>query len=403
MALFKRNFNKNAKNRPIEARDYVSYSDVITAKNGTAFADLDRIASEFASLNYSIFTTNKKEKVKKHPLYSVLRQPNLEMRHYLFFYQSAKDYYNGGCYWLKVFVAGELISLFRLNPKEVTKFRDENNILKFKYNGKVYSQKEIVYIPSRFEYSTIDGGKSIFVAVKSVFDTANSMETYTQNSFVNGVVGKRMKLNIEKAYPNATPEQIKDLKSQWQKEYSGVENAGKPIIEIPGIEYSQMEGTVTDNRAAELSENRKLIKESVDAVFQMPSESFDTEKYFIFLNEFAIKPLACQFQDAINSLLDEDKFYFEFDYNGMLKVSLSTRVETEIKQINNGLLSLDEARALENRPPIEAGNTHFMPVNMMPWTEEIKKAYMAKQKNEASKTDPTDANTQHLPQGDDKQ
>jgi hypothetical protein len=75
-------------------------------------------------------------------------------------------------------------------------------------------------------------------------------------------------------------------------------------------------------------------------------------------------------------------------------------------------LSLNDVLAKENMQPIEAGDTHFMPVNMMPWNDEIKAAYMAKQKKEIAQTgdasggdvtDPTDPDTLHIPQGDDKQ
>lgn len=47
-----------------------------------------------------------------------------------------------------------------------------------------------------------------------------------------------------------------------------------------------------------------------------------------------------------------------------------------------------------------------MPVNMMPWNSEIKDSYMAKQKQVAQESqinNPLDENTQHIPQGDDKQ
>lgn len=411
MALFKRKLNKNAKNRPYAASDFFHSSMIQTTINGTAFACIDRISSEFASLNFAIYDKKTKQKVAKHPLYDVLKEPNLEERHYNYFYQSGIDYYNSGCYWFLVRIADEIVSMFRLDPKAVTKFRDENNRLRFQYKGKVYSSKEILYIPSRFNYSTLYGGKSIFEAVASVFDTANNLEAFTQNSFLNGVVGKRWMLNIEKAFPNATPQQIKDLKDSFQREYTGINNVGRPIIEIPGVTYGQMEGTTTDNRAAELIENRKYQEHEISKIFGIPEEMLsgmnantNIENVFVMFNEFALRPMASQFQDAINSLLDETRYYFEFDYNGIMKVSLSSRVDSYVKQINNGLLSIDEARAKENLGPVEAGDTHFMPANMMPWTEEIKNAYMAKQKNEANQiNNPTNENTQHIPQGDDKQ
>ena len=185
----------------------------------------------------------------------------------------------------------------------------------------------------------------------------------------------------------------------------GAQNASRPLIKQKGIEYSEL-GSAGDNRGAELKDNRQFQRDLVDSVFHLPSESYDIEKYFLFFNEFALRPLIEQFQEAINSLLDEDKYYFEFDTNGVMKSSLQQRIDAYQKEISTGILSLNEARKKENLPPVEAGDTNFMPVNMMPWNEETKKAYMAKQKQIANGdggTDPLDPDTQHIPQGDDKQ
>ena len=112
--------NKNAVNLPEYVRDYVASTIYNTSINGTAFACIDKIASEFASLNFAIYNASDHAKVKRHFLYAVLKEPNLEERHFNFFYQSAVDYYNGGCYWLIIRNPDkEVVSLFRLNPQEV--------------------------------------------------------------------------------------------------------------------------------------------------------------------------------------------------------------------------------------------------------------------------------------------
>ena len=401
MGLFKRKINKNAANQPRIVKDYFPSSIGVTGLDAYAFAAIDRIASEFASLGFGIYNTKDKQKTKKHSLYEVLKEPNLDERHFNFFYQSAIDYYNGGAFWLIRRYEGEVVSLFRLNPSQVVITRNANtNKREFLYNGRIFTNKEVIYIPSRFNYSTLTGGKSIFDSVPSAFSTSRKIEEYAQKTFDNAI-GKRLVVDIS-ALGDLTDSQITQLKEDFNAKYTGVENAGRTLFKKKGFEYSEIGSDTKQN--VELADNRKIQKANIDNIFQMPSESFDTEKYFTFLNEFSIKPLAMQFQDAINSLLDEDKYFFEFDYNSVMKVSLTQRIDSYIKQINNGILSLDEVRAKENLSPIEAGETHFMPVNMMPWNEEIKSAYMAKQKSIAEQTtNPLDEDTQHIPQGDDKQ
>lgn len=414
MGIFTRRINKKAQNQPEVVHDFYPSSSFFDKKDGTAFACVDRIASQFAMLNYGIYDAKTKQKIKRHPLYSVLKEPNLSERHFNFFYQSVKDYYNGGVFWLKAKYDGEVVSLFRLNPSAVVVDMDATTRQRiFRYNGKIFTQDDILYIPSRFDYNPLIGGASIYTAAKDVFDTSATLETFTQKSFAQGIVGKRTVIDISQALPDATAEQLKKLKDNFQAEYSGVENAGRPLIKKKGIEYSEL-GSSGDNRAAELSENRKIQEHDICKIFAYPqsllspSGNTNLETEFTLALTFAIQPLATQFQEIINSMLDEDRFYFEFDYNGVMKVSLQQRIDAYQKQINNGLMNPDEARAKENMPPLPdgAGQNYFMPVNMMPLNKDTIASYMAKQKKEMQNlndSNPTDENAQHFLGGDDKQ
>lgn len=415
--IFKRN-NAKATTRPFFARDYMPASSGLFQRDGTSFSCIDRISTEFAQLSYGVYDKRDRQKVKRNPLYNLISQPNLEEDHFLFFYNCAVDYYNGGCF-LNVIkdVSGEPVSLFRLNPRAVTITRNAENKRVFNYNGFQYSDKDVLYIPSRFDYSTLKGGMSIFDAVSGTFDTTNKLETYTKASFNNGISGRRLLVDISKALPDATEEQLAILKQQILNEYSGVENVNRPLIKNKGIEYSTIEGNSGSNQAAELAANRELQKRDECMIFGVPYELLSSESAkvtnpenaFMMFNEFAIKPLAIQFQQAFNKLLDEDKYYFEYDFNNVLKVSLASRIDAYNKQINNGLMSPNEARAKENLSPIEAGDTFFIPANLMPLNEETINAYMAKQKAALKQmegdtsTDEGVLNSQHSPSGDDKQ
>lgn len=416
MGLFsKRKLNQNASAKPKFVADYYPTSTAYVGIDSTAFACIDRIASEFAALNFGIYKTSDKQKVKNHSMYAVLKEPNLDERHYNFFYQSAIDYFNGGCFWLVRRYDGEVVSLFRMNPSEVKIARNQHsNKREFYYKGSVFTQRDVVFIPSRFNYNSLSGGMSIFDAVHSVFDTSQSIESYTQSSFTKGLLGKRIVIDVEGAFPNLDADTSKEIKDNFQKEYGGVNNAGRPILKKKGFEYSELGSVGTDNNATQLSENRKFQEREIAKVFGVPVELLNgfqdksnLENTFVMFNEFALRPMASQFQEAINTLLDEQHYYFEFDYNGVMKVSLQQRIDAYSKQINNGLLSPNEARAKENLSPIEAGDNHFMPVNMMPLNDQTIEAYMAKQKNEIANgkdnSNPTDENAQHFGGGDDKQ
>ena len=408
-ALQARIRNRRAKVPPRQARDYDSPLAPLAADDSTAFACIDKIASSFAGLNYAVFDRATRRKAKGSRLMAVLREPNLEERHFSFFYHSAVDYFSGGCFWLKAYEGGELVSLFRLPPHMVTVRRDELTRRKeYLCQGEAYTSAEVLHIPSRFGYSTLRGGQSIFAAARSVFDTARDLDAYTRSSFTNGAPGRRLVIDVQGALPNITEEQARELRESFAASYGGARNAGKPLLKKKGFDFSEI-GTGSDNRSQELLENRQFQEREVAKAFGIPpgilntDAETDLESAFTVFNEFAIRPLAAQFQEAIDTLLDGERQYFEFDFNGVMKVSLAGRIDAYTKQIASGLLSPNEARQRENLPPIEAGDTYFMPANMMPLTEETVEAYMAKQKSEAAGMNPTDPDSQHFAGGDDKQ
>lgn len=418
----KRALNKNAMPRPVIANDYTSAVQVLSAeRTATIHACMDKIAAEFASLNFAIYNKKTRKKAKNHAMNKVLREPNSEERRFMFFYQSAIDYLNGGCYWLKSTFEGVVWGLNRLNRYEVQVLRNPSTNEKYyTYNGRTLKSSDVIYIPSRFSYNTKQGGVSIFEAAESTFETMRRLEKFTQSSFITGIVGERVLIDIQKAYPDCTAEQAEAIRQDFINKYSGVENAGKPVLKKAGFEYTTL-GKGVDSKSVELTENRKFQEHEIAKVFGIPERLLSTgggengeesiEDAFLLFNEFAIRPMAAQFQDAINSMLDEEEYYFEFDYNGVLKVSFEKRIDAYIKQITNGLLSPNEARGKENMDSIEAGDNYFMPVNLMPLNKETIAAYMAKQKNEAAKgigegaeaVNPTDEGAQHFKGGDDKQ
>ena len=51
--------------------------------------------------------------------------------------------------------------------------------------------------------------------------------------------------------------------------------------------------------------------------------------------------------------------------NSLLKADTQNRAEYLSKLINAGVLSINDARRIENLPDIDGGDNHFLQVNMM--------------------------------------
>ena len=58
--------------------------------------------------------------------------------------------------------------------------------------------------------------------------------------------------------------------------------------------------------------------------------------------------------------------YIRHNADGLLRGDLATRSESYAKQIGAGVMTPNEGRALEDRPPLPGGERLFMPSNTMP-------------------------------------
>jgi HK97 family phage portal protein len=375
-------------------------------KDATSWAAIDLICSSFASLNYSLYSNETRQALKEHPLYKVIKYPNLEEGHFQFWYNCAKDYLEAGnCYIYKYIDKNEITSIFRLNPSRVKVSRDINTNQKiFNYNNISYTLENIIHIPSRWGYDGLKG-KSIFDECSTIFNNTAEIDNYVNSSF-NNAIGNRLVIDISKDTNETSQQKMDDLKRRFIQNYSGAKNAGVPLIKSGKIEYSTIQTDFKDNRANQLIENRNFQEKEISKKFGIPlslltgEAKTDLETVYTIFIEQAIRPIASSFEEAINRIIsfaERDFIFFEYDYNGLLKTSLSTRIESYIKQVNHGLLSINEVRRKENEQPIEAGDNHFVAANMMPLNDETINAYMAKQKSTMAETG------KHFAGGDDKQ
>jgi HK97 family phage portal protein len=68
--------------------------------------------------------------------------------------------------------------------------------------------------------------------------------------------------------------------------------------------------------------------------------------------------------DCLLTQADRDAGYFiKHNADGLLRGDMASRAEAQQKQIQNGTLTVNEARALEDRPPVTGGDRAFFPIN----------------------------------------
>jgi len=387
-------------------------------QDATSWAAIDMIASSMANLAGNFYNRRTRQALPgNHTLHDLLEHPNADETRFQFMYSSVADYFNhGNVYWYKYTNEdGIITSLFRIDPTKITLKRNGMNQKVFTYNSNEYKSDKIVHIPSRYGYDGLKG-KSIFSECGNIFRLSNELDDFVNNSFTNNV-GNRLIIDITKFIDDAKKEDIKQIKTDFLQNYTGVKNAGKPLIKHNGLEYSNIETKTPTNQASQLMENRQHQEKEIAKLFGIPlsllngSETSNVESIYTLYIESAIRPLATQFEQAINRLIfshQRSRLYFEYSYNSLMKTSLNDRIAAYTRQMQIGILSINEIRAKENLPPIEGGDIHWLPANMMPLKDDIIESYMAGAKlkqyeleaklNESMPGMPGD----HLPMGDDK-
>lgn len=393
--------NKNAAHTPSDVRDYASATDIYSGKEATSFGAIDLISNTFASLSFGVYDRETRQPVKGHWLAELIAQPNLDEVHNLFFSQIVRDWFDGGCFlYLYKNADGEIVSLFRMNPHQVTVKRDALNRKQYTYNGRVYYSDRVLHIPSKYGYNGLTG-KSIFSQLSAIFETSQNLDAFTSNTFAQNM-GKRLVIDTSDAFQEMSDDQADILIKKIVTNYSGVQNAGKPIVKRNGLKFETLDTGTSSNQASQLAENRLYQTKLIAEIFHLPPEFLigglpqDVEALYTVYTNQCIEPLATEFQEYFNLLLSAEertRYYFEFNYNSLLKTSLSKRIDAYAKQITNGVLSVDEIRKKENLPELgtDAAQTLFIPANLMPVTDEVVDSYMASAKLKAQELTTKDA------------
>lgn len=150
--------------------------------------------------------------------------------------------------------------------------------------------------------------------------------------------------------------------------YNRVTGSSKrwPVLE-EGMEIRDLGVTPKD---AEMLEGRRFTKETVAAEYglsKVPPEKDEERKQF---HSDVLAPLTEDLAEVLdlNLLRAEygaDDLYFEFDLNEKLRGDPIQRFQAITAAVGAPWLLRNEARAMENRPPVEGGDDLIVPLNVI--------------------------------------
>ncbi|MCH3964560.1 MAG: phage portal protein [Clostridium sp.] len=371
------------------SQDFLAGEDVPTADNSTIDANTamsftavfacNRVLSETLA-SCPIFLYEKDSKgnriqVTDAPEYQLMHyNPNPEMTPGQFKETGMSNMNLGGNFIAqKVFnLHGDLLELRPIlwNRVRIDIDKDTGKLLYF-IDGKTEpkTRDEILHIPGL----TLDGyiGVTPLTYAALTIDIGLSQDKFERNFYLN-----RASTSGIFQYPNELgDEAFKRLKKDIKKNYTGLSNAGVPMILEGGGQFKEVTMKLTD---AQFLESKRFRIEDVCRIFRIPlhlvqdltrSTNNNIEHQSLEFIVYTMLPWFKRWEENLNLQLlsNESKRknrYFEFKVDALLRGDAQTRASAYAQGRQWGWLSVNDIRRLENMDPIENGDIYLQPLNM---------------------------------------
>ena len=326
-----------------------------------------------------------KEKAVDHPLYFLLHdEPNPEMTSFIFRETLMTHLLLWGNAYSQIIRngKGEVVALYPLMPDRMKVDRDEHGRLYYEYtvydsddvDGRKGTDKvgrtvrlqphDVLHIPGL----GFDGlvGYSPIAMAKNAIGLAIATEEYGSKFFANG------------AAPSGVlehPGTIKDpskVRESWQATFGGSGNSNKIAVLEEGMKYTPIS---ISPEQAQFLETRKFQIDEIARIFRVPphmigdleKSSFNNiEQQSLEFVKYTLDPWVSRWEQAmVRALLTPDekkKYFFKFNVDGLLRGDYQSRMNGYATARQNGWMSANDIRELENldRIPAEQGGDLYL-------------------------------------------
>lgn len=327
-----------------------------------------------------------KERAIDNNLYHLLHdEPNKEMSSFIFRETLMTHLLLWGNAYAQIIRngKGEVVALYPLMPNKMQVDRDENGELYYIYTRSsdeaktmdgvtVYlTPRDVLHIPGL----GFDGlvGYSPIAMAKNAIGLAIATEEYGAKFFANG------------AAPSGVlehPGTIKDpsrLRENWNSTFGGSANSGKVAVLEEGMKYTPIS---ISPEQAQFLETRKFQIDEIARIFRVPphmvgdlekSSFSNIEQQSLEFVKYTLDPWVIRWEQSLSrALLNEDekrKYFFKFNLEGLLRGDYESRMSGYAVARQNGWMSVNDIRELENMDKIPAedgGDLYLINGNMLP-------------------------------------
>ena len=347
------------------------------------------LAEAIAGLPLHLYTYKEdggKEKAIGHPLYLLLHdEPNPEMSSFVFRETLMTHLLLWGNAYAQIIRngKGEVVALYPLMPNRMTVDRDSSGQLFYSYQMNnsdaptmktgtvILKPSDVLHIPGL----GFDGlvGYSPIAMAKNAIGLAIATEEYGAKFFANGATPGGL---LE--YPGTVkdPDRVRE---SWNKGFSGSQNAGKVAILEEGMKYTPIsiapeQAQFLETRKFQINEIARIFRVPPHMVGDLEKSSFSNiEQQSLEFVKYTLDPWVVRWEQSLSRALftpeEKKKYFFKFNVEGLLRGDYQSRMNGYATARQNGWMSANDIRELENLdriPAEEGGDLYLINGNMLP-------------------------------------
>ena len=276
---------------------------------------------------------------------------------------------------------GEVVALYPLLPNKMDVSRENSGRLYYTYtrnsdepNGRqkfeqvVLPREDVLHI-SGLGFDGLIGYSPIAMA-KNAIGIAIATEEYGATFFANGATPGGI---LEHPGIVKDPER---LRQSWKAQFSGKNNHSVAVLE-EGMTFKQMaippnEAQFLETRKFQINEIARIFRVPPHMVGDLEKSSFSNiEQQSLDFVMYTLNPWIVRWEQAMQQSLllpaEKGRLSFRFNVDGLLRGDYQSRMNGYAVARQNGWMSANDIRELENMNPIpdeEGGNLYLINGNL---------------------------------------
>lgn len=261
--------------------------------------------------------------------------------------------------------SGEIVNLVVLDPNTVEVKRSSLGRKVFHVQGekKPLNSEEIIHIIDLAVPGSLIGLSRV-AKLKDALGIGIALQDFAARYFAQG-----LSADVVLLAPTATPEQAKNLVDGFNNRHSGLKKSHKAgILTGAGVDVKQL---TNDPEKSQVLESRRFVVEEIARAFNIPphllgipgSNTYaSVEQNNLQWISHGLRPITEKIEWAYSRLISTEQAFIKFNMNALLRGDLQSRATSYSVMTQAGIMSVNDARVLEDWPAVDGGDQHRVPL-----------------------------------------